>query len=248
MYLVKDILHYCNVSLAQCTQIESKVISYYDFTFVIEGEIIYSVNQTEYTLQPGDAIFLPPGTLRARHSGTTPVNFVSFNFLANEGSCFDFPCFMKNIISKEITDLISIFPKLHMYKYDFSKQKLAAVLNYILYELKHITFYGTTNPHVLKAIHYIDENTQKNISLSDVSRHLCLSKEYTSGIFKKAIGKTVNEYISEKKMLLAKEMILQGGSSLKKIAADLGYENYNYFSRRFRSFFEVSPAKYKVIF
>lgn len=248
MYLVDDVLHFCNVSLKRCPAIRSNRIRYYDFTFVIEGEMTYIIDGEKISLFPGDAIFLPPETLRKRIEGTQSVQFVSFNFTKAKGVDLSFPRFLQGIISKNMIDMVSVFPRLHISKYDYSKQKVAAILNYLLYELKCILQYGTTQPQVLKAICFIEENLGKDISLSHVSRHLSLSKEYTASLFKKTVGKTVNRYISEKKMMLAREMIREGQMSLGDIALSLGFQNYNYFSRTFSDHFEVSPAKYRSIF
>jgi len=72
-----------------------------------------------------------------------------------------------------------------------------------------------------------------------------LSKEYTSYIFKKEIGKTLTDYVNERKMLLAQELIRNGEMSLTDIAVYLGFENYNYFSRLFKRYVEISPLMFK---
>ena len=59
------------------------------------------------------------------------------------------------------------------------------------------------------------------------------------------IGKTVTDYVGERKMLLAKGMIQAGEHSLQEIAAELGFENYAYFSRLFKRHFHVTPMELK---
>lgn len=248
MHLVKELLHYCNISVRKCAEIQPRRIDYYGFTFVTEGSMVYVLNGKKYVVGQNDAVFLPPGTVRERLEGQTPVKYVSFNFTAAEGAKLDFPIYMRNVISKDLIKLVSVFPKIHSSEYNHSKEKLASILNYILYELKDIDFYGTNNDYMIKALRFIDENISKSISLSDVSAHLNISKEYTATLFKSKIGKTVTGYIHEKKMLLAKEMIRYGNESLSEISINLGYENYNYFSRSFKDYFEISPAKYRAKF
>ena len=46
-------------------------------------------------------------------------------------------------------------------------------------------------------------------------------------------------------MLLAKGMIQAGEHSLQEIAAELGFENYAYFSRLFKRHFHVTPMELK---
>lgn len=245
MYLVKELLHYCNISVSKCSEIPPRRIDFYGFTFVTEGSMTYVLNGTQYVVGANDAIFLPPGTVRERLRGSAPVKYVSFNFTAAEGAELPFPIFMKGVIPRDFTKLVSVFPRIHSSEFEHSRQKLASLLNYMLYDLQDIDFYGTTNPHIMSALRYIEENIHRSISLADVSRRLNMTKEYTASLFKAQMGKTVTAYIQEKKMLLAKEMIRYGTESLTQISADLGFENYNYFSRTFKRYFEISPAQYR---
>ena len=72
-----------------------------------------------------------------------------------------------------------------------------------------------------------------------------LSREYTSYIFKKEMGNTLTAYVNERKLLLAKELITDGAMNLTDIASYLGYENYNYFSRSFIKYLDITPIARK---
>lgn len=248
MYLVSELLHYCNISVSRCSEIQPAKIGFYGFTFVTEGSMTYILDGQKYVVGPSDAIFLPPGTVRERLRGEVPVKYVSFNFTATPGAQLDFPLYMQGVIPRDFTKLVSVFPRIHSSELEHSPQKLASLLNYMLYELQDIDFYGTSNPHVMGALRYIEENIRRPISLADVSRHLNISKEYAASLFKAQLGKTVTGYIQEKKMHLAKEMIRYGSESLTEISAGLGFENYNYFCRTFKRYFEISPARYRAKF
>ena len=55
----------------------------------------------------------------------------------------------------------------------------------------------------------------------------------------------LTEYVNERKMLLAKEFILNREMSLADISTYLGYDNYNYFSRLFKQYLGVTPISLK---
>ena len=55
-YIVKDVLHYCNVSLEKCSQISKAKIDYYDFTFVLSGTMTYTADGKTIVLNRNDAI------------------------------------------------------------------------------------------------------------------------------------------------------------------------------------------------
>ncbi len=244
-YLVKDVSHYCNVSLKKCGEILRHTIPYYDFTFVLEGTMVYYANDKKIILQKNDAIFLPPGTVRSREEGDGQVRFVSFNFTTLEGVDFAFSLYMQGCITQNIRKLVSQYPPSHLSSFYHAKEKCVSMLNYILFELLDAVSIKSDNEHVIKMMYYIEEHITEDLRLQTISAQMNLSREYTSYIFKKETGKTLTDYVNERKLLLAKELIQNGEMSLTDIAAYLGYENYNYFSRLFKRYMEISPVMFK---
>lgn len=242
-YMVSDVLHYCNVSLDRCSSMPRKKIDFYDLTFVLSGEMVYTADDRTYTLKKNDAVFLRPGTMRSRAPGTGPVEYVSFNFQLRDGEDLPFPPYLHGCISKNIKRLVAVFPQSHLSCYYHAEEKLANMLNYILFELLDVAALQSTNEHIFRITRYIDEHITQTMSLQTISREVGLSKEYTSFIFKKEIGQTLTDYINQRKMLMAKELILKNEMSLADLSVYLGYNNYNYFSRLFKRYFDITPVK-----
>ncbi len=53
------------------------------------------------------------------------------------------------------------------------------------------------------------------------------------------------DYNNERKMILAKEMILNDEISLVETAEQLGFDNYNYFSRIFKNYYGIRPIAFR---
>ncbi len=244
-FLVSDIRHYCNISVKKCTPIPEHIISFFDLTFVLSGSMTYTSSGTQYTLKKNNAILLRPGELRGRLSGTEPTTYVSFNFLLAPEQVLPFATFLPNCISADIRKLISAFPQSHLSTYYHSVEKAASILNYILLELSDITQLGCNNEHVLKMLRYIDAHITEKLSLSSVSHAMNLSREYACSIFKKETGKPITDYINQRKMLMAKELLQGQEMTLTDIATHLGYENYAYFSRLFKRYYDITPVSLK---
>lgn len=240
-YFVSKILHYCNVSLPKCSPLQEKKIAYYDLTFVLSGSMIYTANGERYHVKKGDAIFLLPGTMRQRASLHQPLKYVSFNFLLLPETELDLPRFMPGVIGSEIKNLVGAFPQSHLSKYYHSHEKLVNLLNYVLLELLQVTSLCSHNRHVLSITRYVGEHLTEKMSLESISQTVGLTKEYTAYLFKKEMGRTLTDYINERKMLLAKELILAGQMTLSELSYFLGYDNYHYFSRLFKRYFQISP-------
>ena len=240
-YIVKELLHYCNVSPKRISSIEEAYIPYFDFTFVLKGEMRYSVDGKDYTLSANDAILIRPGSLRKRYATEPGAKYVSYNFTVFDDADIPQKTYLKNIISQDIKTLVSVFSASHISTIYSSREKVINLLNYILFEIKDILELESSNKHIIGIIKHIDEHISEPITLSKISSHMNLSKEYISYIFKKETGKTVTEYINERKLFIAKKMILETSYPLTYISERVGYENYSYFSRLFKNKFGVSP-------
>lgn len=245
MYIVKDISHYCNVSVAS-SYIPPRIIPFYDLTFVIKGSMTYFANGERFEMRKNDAILLPPGTLRERLASKEKADYVSFNFETLPESELKLPLFLKNVITNDIKRLVDVFPPKHLSSLYYSKEKLINLLNYILFEILETVSFESNNSDIIKIIKFIDENIYAKITLKMLGEHVHLSEEYVSYIFKKNVGKTVIEYINEHKMLLAKQMIEEEEMSLKDISEVLGFENYGYFSKVFKKYFKATPNSIKI--
>ncbi len=241
MDFVTELVHYGKVTTKKSMELLPKNIEFNELTMVLSGSLEYVINGIEYTLHDNDMIFLPVGALRQRRSLAVPTQYVSFNFLSDSRE-LDFPIFMQGAVSKDIRGILSVFSQEQLSLLYHSREKAICVLNYILYELLDNRHLGSNNYHITKALRYIHENIKSSITLDALSRYLHLTREYTATLFKKELGKTVSEYVNEKKMQIAKNMISEGVWELREIAEQLGYENYGYFSRLFKKQFNILPS------
>lgn len=242
-FTVTALRHYCNISVSHCSAIRRIKIDYYDFTAVLSGSMTYIADSKTYVLRKNDAVLLPPGTVRERPLGTEPVRYISFNFYRNQENELNLPMYLPSCITEDLRRLISAFPQSHLSAHDSSREKAASLLNFILCELRDAAIAESANPHVLRITRYINAHITMPLSLQTVSGEVGLSKEYVSALFKKETGKTLTDYINERKLLLARQLLQSGELSLADIAAHVGYENYGYFSRLFKRTFGIAPIE-----
>ncbi|KYH33985.1 putative response regulatory protein [Clostridium tepidiprofundi DSM 19306] len=96
-----------------------------------------------------------------------------------------------------------------------------------------------------KAIQYINEHYNENISLSDVSKNVYLSESYICRKIKSATGMSFVEYITKLRMEKAIEYLQNPNYKIVDIAKKLGYSDYRYFSRIFKKYTGYSPSDWK---
>lgn len=90
----------------------------------------------------------------------------------------------------------------------------------------------------------IDDNLEKDISLSLLAEKVGMSANTLSHSFKTIMNKNYIDYIKEKKLLRAIEYLRQD-VSVQEIADRLGYRSVQYFIHIFKSSYGMTPFKYK---
>ncbi|MDO4608777.1 MAG: AraC family transcriptional regulator [Clostridia bacterium] len=227
------------------------VTFYYDFTFVLSGELVYIFDDVPYTISAGSAIFLPPGSRRIRNpiiKNVDTLDYFSINFFTDE--TFDLPKIMYECVtplvraSLEVIDLIY-----NSYSADIEK-RISIELRQLLYSLqelnKHTVLPNTTkydNPKIQAITNYIDTHLTEKLTLDRIAKHVSLTTSYCSTLMKRETGLSIFDYIIKGRMDLAKKYILENEKSLKEIAKICGYNDYGYFSRHFKRFIGCSPTK-----
>ncbi|WP_270940023.1 PocR ligand-binding domain-containing protein [Romboutsia lituseburensis] len=98
---------------------------------------------------------------------------------------------------------------------------------------------------IIKAIEYIDDNIQENITLDKISFVCNLSQCYFSKLFKKETGLNFVAYLNEKKVIKAKQLLVNTDKPINNIAIDLGFEDCGYFIRIFKKIEGMTPKKYR---
>lgn len=101
-----------------------------------------------------------------------------------------------------------------------------------------------TNTHstIRQATDIILSEIDRELSLHAIADRLHLNASYLSRKFKQKIGLSFSDYVLEKKMKLAKEL-LQAGSTIAAAAEQTGFKDASYFNRVFRKYWGVTPGE-----
>ncbi len=97
-----------------------------------------------------------------------------------------------------------------------------------------------------KALAYIDAHfTEEELSLTRVARELGVSSSYFSGEFSRARQQTFVEYITEKRMTLARKLLTEQRLSTQETAQQVGYKDAHYFSFVFKKTQGMSAREFR---
>ena len=100
------------------------------------------------------------------------------------------------------------------------------------------------DPKMEEILRYIVHHLDEDLSVDMLAKRFYLSRYYLMHRFKTVTGYTVHQYISQKRLLLAGEMIRQG-VPVMKAAEQAGFGEYSTFLRAFQNTFHMSPREFR---
>ena len=160
------------------------------------------------------------------------TNFAEFNYAKEAISFGAYEYLIKSeIITKEIKDLLfRVDEKL--------KEKETNIKNLLVNKREAKKKYSKT---IEKSIKYIEENYKSHISLIDVAKHIYLSHEYFSRLFKEEVGENFSTYLTLYRINKARELIKGTDMKISQIAMEVGYSNPGYFSKNYKKYIGKTP-------
>ena len=100
------------------------------------------------------------------------------------------------------------------------------------------------DPLVERAIAYIAEHYQEDVTRYDVATHLYLNPGYFGRLFKQKTGETFGDYLVKTRMQKAIELLFSS-CSVAQISEMVGYSNPSSFTRVFRLYTSYTPTEYR---
>ena len=98
---------------------------------------------------------------------------------------------------------------------------------------------------IKKAIDYINQNLDKNISIKCIAEQVGYSPNYFSYLFKKVTGYSVKDYIFNARMKKAIYLLKFSNMKIYEIAEKVGIPNYRYFTAIFSKHFGQCPSYFR---
>lgn len=133
--------------------------------------------------------------------------------------------------------------------HELSYEKILAVAKMLDIIARHIIDTNVIHVYDLQAIEKarksIEQGLGKPISTKAVAEAAGLSPSYMGYLFKRETGETIGNHVAALRLKEAKRLLEETGIPIKEIACRCGYAEQNYFSRVFKKWTGVSPAKYR---
>lgn len=238
----------------------------YEIVVFLKGDASFCVEGMVHELNPYDIMISRPGEMHQiyHHSSASyermVITFTDSFFINND--CIDYrDVFTKremgwnNIISgSEVQKSFvpQIIERMEHYMKEENQEPSAndVVIRCAMIELLHNLNRLTPkkesgyvqNTAALKVSAYINQNLSGDLSLERLAEEFFISKYYLCHIFKKYFGMTVGQYITRKRILLAKKLY-QNGQSLSEVASLSGFSDYSAFYKAFTKETGLAPKE-----
>lgn len=98
--------------------------------------------------------------------------------------------------------------------------------------------------HMQDILKYIDKDI-KNVTLNSAADKFKISTAHLSRMFKKQTGTNFSDYVTEKRLEYACNLLITTDMKISDIVATMGYGNINYFNKIFKLKYDLTPSQYR---
>lgn len=248
------------------------VYHYHDFhkiIWFISGDVEYHIEGKSYKLEPHDILLVRKGEIHRPFIRTDVpyeryVFYISEEFLEEHSEadsdlalCFQMTASEEsNVLRLSPTNSSTLFETVKLLKNVGNKEEYASGMYGRILFLKlliELNRYCIKNPgiyhktarydqKVVEMIHYINESLSEDLSIEKLSERFYLSKYHMMRKFKEETGYSIHQYILEKRILAARELILSGVPATAA-SIECGFKDYSTFSRAYKKLLEQIPSK-----
>ena len=248
------------------TKVDYHYHEFYKLLFFVSGKGGYFVEGKRYSLTPGDIILIGKQCVhRPEFEPGVPceriILYISPEFLLRESSssCQLADCFSKEYdhvlrpsekIRKTLFSIVSnIEQELSSKRYGKEIVSTGMLLN-LLVEIARSIFHKEVqkpapmlpkSKRMLDIMRYLDAHLTEDINIDTLAEKFYISRFHMMRRFREETGTTIHAYISDHRLMLARDWIGQGIPATE-VCFQCGFGSYSSFSRAYGKFFGTTPT------
>lgn len=248
------------------TKVDYHYHEFYKLLFFVSGKGGYFVEGKRYSLTPGDIILIGKQCVhRPEFEPGVPceriILYISPEFLLRESSssCQLADCFSKEYdhvlrpsekIRKTLFSIVSnIEQELSSKRYGKEIVSTGMLLRLMVEIARSIFHKEVQKPapmlpkskRMLDIMHYLDAHLTEDINIDLLAEMFYISRFHMMRRFREETGTTIHAYISDHRLMLARDWIGQGIPATE-VCFQCGFGSYSSFSRAYGKFFGTTPT------
>ena len=216
--------------------------SYWEVVFQLEGTAKTQLGSEEWMVEPGDILVIPPFT---PHSGESKDGFRDIFFIV-ENMDFSIPMQLHDY-DGSISILMEMMQKLFLDREGNYLAIADSLCETIQKYLQKFSAQPERYPFVAELKNRIyRELSNPDFSVSQEIHDMGFHPDYVRRCFQEEEGKTPLEYLTERRINKARELLLHDPFyGVEYTASQCGFSDSFYFSRKFKQVTGVSPSQYR---
>ena len=230
-----------------------------EILFIVEGAITVFSDASSITANKDDIIVINSNNVH--HIQTLEDESKYYCLIVDRKFCEEFGLYIEEIVFQKLIKDKLLRDKYNAIKDEFISQKAlykaeikATIIDLLICLYRDYTLSESPLSNKLetnkieiikKAIRYIQDNYDKNISISDIAEEAGLSKYYFCRIFKEITGYTTVRFINMLRCSNAKKLLQSGKYSVEEAALICGFDNQSYFSKTYKKLIGCLPSSSK---
>ncbi len=244
---------------------------FFEVLYLQKGSGYHVIDSNKYEIKPPCVFFMSPGQAHKLELSHDIEGFIfiftsDFYLLnrSNQNSLIEFPFFytihqdnppllLEN--EADIRFLESLFRQSIAEisrSGDYTPEMLRSILDLILticaarYQVgENLLNKGKGQILVKRFFHLVEENYQKNLSLSDYATLIGITPSHLTQTVKLLTGKTSTQIIKAKQLLEIKRLLVHTSLNVSEIANQLNFEDQSYFTKFFKRETGITPMRYR---
>ena len=238
-----------------------------EIMYILEGEVDVTIGGQTTVLLPGDVYLVDcaiPHSTKSLDGNKAVLIQLPYPLLERyipdiASRRFGFDCHTDNpIVRTKILQLIEIIRKMQVVfevKPDGEILRFNSLVFEFLFQIYHNFSREMEMDEARKEnkafgriqtiLDYLDDNYASPISLDEIAKVACFQKEYFCHFFKKNMGMTYTQYLSDLRLSKIRSDLVDTDLPVKEILEKHGFTNYKLFRKMFNETFGCTPMEYR---
>ena len=241
-----------------------------EICLTLEGVVDYMVNDTIYHVRKGEVLIIPPDMPHSLNMGTNSSRYLylfepetvfgmrdikaliqQFNrsFYLHDGS--DAHIRIRETLLKAQAVYERGEPMWNTACYGYILRMYAVLGQHYLLNPRirqREASHSVDREVISAAMGFINTHYREDLTLDDVAEFAGFSRYYFSRSFKKQTGYSFKDYLCQKRLQVAMDLLIRSNSSMRDVAIESGFGSVATFNRVFREKKGCTPTQYRAIY
>lgn len=244
---------------------------FYEIYFLLSGDVTYLIESKIIHVMPGDLLLIPPGELHQviirpemsvyeRYVLWVDPQFIQrlsshdANLTAGLSAPGSFGSRQLRLEPEDrsrVVDLLNLVARESDSNRFGAELMRASLVTQLLVTINRLATHNgirmyedtRTNRAVAQVMDYVNLHYAEPLSLDMLAERFFVSKYHLSHEFNRQVGTSVYHYIQKKRLLIARQLLAQGGKP-SNVHSACGFGDYTGFYRAFKAEYGISPREF----